>query len=97
VLKRHGQLDVLVNLAGIAAIATVEQETLDGWRRMQATSREGVFLGTREAVRVMRQRGGSIINVSSIEGIIGDPMVPAYKALRTIREQTRRMSPGSKR
>jgi NAD(P)-dependent dehydrogenase (short-subunit alcohol dehydrogenase family) len=41
---------------------------------------EGVFLGTREAVRVMSQRGGSIIHVSSIEGIIGDPMVPAYNA-----------------
>jgi NAD(P)-dependent dehydrogenase (short-subunit alcohol dehydrogenase family) len=80
IIKRHGHLDVLVNNAGIAAIAPIEQETLAGWRRTQAVNMEGVFLGTREAVRVMKERGGSIINISSIEGIIGEPMVPAYNA-----------------
>jgi len=80
VVRRHGRLDVLVNNAGIAAIATIEQETLAGWRRMQAVNMEGVFLGTREALRVMKERGGSIINISSIEGIIGEPLVPAYNA-----------------
>jgi NAD(P)-dependent dehydrogenase (short-subunit alcohol dehydrogenase family) len=80
VLKRHGHLDVLVNNAGIAAIATIEQETLAGWRRMQTVNMEGVFLGTREAVRVMKERGGSIINISSMEGIIGEPLTPAYNA-----------------
>jgi hypothetical protein len=39
-----------------------------------------VFLGSREAVRVMKGRGGSIINLSSIEGIIGEPLLPAYNA-----------------
>jgi NAD(P)-dependent dehydrogenase (short-subunit alcohol dehydrogenase family) len=80
VLDRHGRLDVLVNNAGIAVIAAIEQETLDGWRRTQAVNMEGVFLGTREAIRAMKDRGGSIINISSIEGIIGDPMIPAYNA-----------------
>jgi NAD(P)-dependent dehydrogenase (short-subunit alcohol dehydrogenase family) len=80
VLKRHGHLDVVVNNAGIAVIAPIEQETLAGWRKTQAVNMEGVFLGTREAVRVMKERGGSIINISSIEGIIGEPMVPAYNA-----------------
>jgi len=80
VLHRYGCLDVLVNNAGIAAIATIEQETLDGWRRIQAVNMEGVFLGTREAVRAMKGRGGSIINISSIEGIVGEPLVPAYNA-----------------
>jgi NAD(P)-dependent dehydrogenase (short-subunit alcohol dehydrogenase family) len=80
VLDRHGRLDVLVNNAGIAAIAPIEQETLDGWRRTQAVNMEGVFLGTREAIRAMKERGGSIVNISSIEGIIGDPMIPAYNA-----------------
>jgi NAD(P)-dependent dehydrogenase (short-subunit alcohol dehydrogenase family) len=80
ILRRRGRLDVLVNNAGIAVIAPVEQETLEGWRRTQAVNMEGVFLGTREAIRAMKGRGGSIINISSIEGIIGDRMVPAYNA-----------------
>ena len=80
ILRRHGRLDVLVNNAGIAVIAPIEQETLAGWRRTQAVNMEGVFLGTREAIRAMKDGGGSIINISSIEGIIGEPMVPAYNA-----------------
>ncbi len=79
-VQRHGQLDVLVNNAGIAVIAPLEEETLEGWRRTQAINVEGVFLGCREAVRVMKGRGGSIVNLSSIEGIIGEPLVPAYNA-----------------
>jgi NAD(P)-dependent dehydrogenase (short-subunit alcohol dehydrogenase family) len=73
-------LDVLVNNAGIAIIAPLEQETLDGWRKTQAVNMEGVFLGCREAVRVMKDRGGSIVNISSIEGLIGEPLLPAYNA-----------------
>jgi NAD(P)-dependent dehydrogenase (short-subunit alcohol dehydrogenase family) len=79
-VQRHGQLDVLVNNAGIAVIAPLEQETLEGWRRTQAINVEGVFLGSREAVRVMKGRGGSVINLSSIEGLIGEPLLPAYNA-----------------
>jgi NAD(P)-dependent dehydrogenase (short-subunit alcohol dehydrogenase family) len=80
ILVRHGCLDVLVNNAGIAVIAPIEQETLAGWRRTQAVNMEGVFLGTREAVRAMKGGSGSIVNVSSIEGLVGEPMVPAYNA-----------------
>jgi NAD(P)-dependent dehydrogenase (short-subunit alcohol dehydrogenase family) len=79
-VRRHGRLDGLVNNAGIAVIAPIEQETLEGWRRTQAVNMEGVFLGTREAIRVMKGRGGSIVNISSIEGMIGEPHVPAYNA-----------------
>ena len=41
---------------------------------------DAVFLGTREAIRAMKSGSGSIINISSIEGIIGEPVVPAYNA-----------------
>jgi NAD(P)-dependent dehydrogenase (short-subunit alcohol dehydrogenase family) len=80
VVRRHGRLDVVVNNAGIAVIAPVEQETLEGWRRTQAVNMEGVFLGTREAIRAMKGRGGSIVNISSIEGLVGDALIPAYNA-----------------
>ncbi len=80
VVTLHGHLDVVVNNAGVAHIAPFEDETLEGWRRIQAVNMEGVFLGTREAVRAMKGRGGSIVNLSSIEGLIGEPHVPAYNA-----------------
>ena len=78
VLRRHGRLDVLVNNAGIGHIAPVEHETLEGWRRVQSVNVEGVFLGTREAIRAMKDRGGSIVNISSIEGLIGEARTVAY-------------------
>jgi NAD(P)-dependent dehydrogenase (short-subunit alcohol dehydrogenase family) len=80
IVHRHGRLDVLVNNAGIAVLAPLEQETLDGWRRTQAVNMEGVFIGCREAVRVMKGRGGSIVNLSSIEGLVGEATLPAYNA-----------------
>lgn len=75
-----GQLDVLVNNAGIGGPATVESETLEGWRKTQAINSDAVFMGTRAAVAAMKSSGGSIINVSSIEGIIGEPLAAAYNA-----------------
>ena len=78
IVAAHGSLDVLVNNAGIALTGNVEDTTLDVWRTTQAVNGEGVFMGTRAAVAVMKARGGSIINISSIEGIVGEPNVAAY-------------------
>lgn len=80
IVRDFGSLDVLVNNAGIGIIMPIEQETLEGWRRMQSVNMESVFLGTQAAIRVMKDHGGSIVNISSIEGIIGEPLVPAYNA-----------------
>lgn len=77
-----GALDVLVNNAGIALMGTVEDTTLETWRRTLDVNLTGVFLGTRTGVRLMRGRGGSIVNVSSIEGIVGEPLVAAYNAAK---------------
>lgn len=79
-LRRFGGLDILVNNAGVALAANVEDTALDQWRWLMSINLDGVFLGVKEAVVAMKQRGGSIINLSSIEGIIGDANLAAYNA-----------------
>jgi len=80
-LEEFGRLDVLVNNAGIAIAANVEKTTLEEWRQTMAVNLDGVFFGTQQAIRVMKETGGgSIINLSSIDGIIGEADLAAYCA-----------------
>jgi NAD(P)-dependent dehydrogenase (short-subunit alcohol dehydrogenase family) len=81
VLDRFGRLDILVNNAGIAERATVEDTTADEWDRMMAVNARGVFLGTKAVITYMKSAGGgSIVNISSISGLIGSSWATAYNA-----------------
>jgi len=74
------RLDVLVNNAGISLVRPIGEMTLEEWRRVLSINLDGVFLGTKHAVRKMRPNGGSIVNVSSASGIVGSPTASAYCA-----------------
>jgi 3(or 17)beta-hydroxysteroid dehydrogenase len=81
VVAAFGRLDILVNSAGIALKGNIETATLADFRRTEAVNVEGVFLGCREAIRVMKGTGGgSIVNLSSVAGVIGDAQSAAYCA-----------------
>lgn len=80
-LDRFGRLDILVNNAGVALSASVEDTSLEQWRWLQSINSDGVFIGTQQAIAAMKRTGGgSIINLSSIEGLIGDSNLAAYNA-----------------
>ena len=82
VVARRGGLDVLVNNAGVIAVASIESITLETWRRVQSVNVDGTFLGCRHAVRVMKGRGGVILNMSSVSGIVGGHNLVAYNAAK---------------
>jgi 3(or 17)beta-hydroxysteroid dehydrogenase len=81
VVREFGKLDILVNSAGVVLHKDIEATTLDEWRALMAVNLDGTFLGCKHAVRVMKDRhGGSIVNMSSVAGLIGSGNLAAYSA-----------------
>jgi 3alpha(or 20beta)-hydroxysteroid dehydrogenase len=80
VVARHGYIDVLVNNAAVDLAKRFEQTTLDDWERVVSINQTGVFLGMRTVARAMMadNRGGSIINISSVAGLEGVKGRAAY-------------------
>ena len=81
VMETFGRLDVLVNNAGIAESSPLAELTLESYRRVTEVNQTGVFLGMRAAIGPMTESGGgSIINISSIDGLIGMNNLTSYIA-----------------
>ena len=81
VVSEFGQLDILVNSAGVSLLKHIETTTLDEWRSLMAVNLDGTFLGCKHAIRVMKdRRGGSIVNISSVAGLVGAANLAAYSA-----------------
>src|SRR6185503_245967 len=78
--RAAGRLDGLVNAAGIAALGTVEDTEFATWRRVLAVNLDGTFLGCKHGLSLLKRGGGSIVNLSSISGIIGGHNLAAYNA-----------------
>ena len=82
----YGGLDVLVNNAGIYFTGPIEETSLEDWKKMFSVNVEGVFLGTKTAIpeikkrSIKRESSGSIINLSSIAGLVGSPSHGTYTA-----------------
>jgi 3(or 17)beta-hydroxysteroid dehydrogenase len=71
VLSEFGKLDILVNNAGVQVVKEIAETSLEDWRGLMSVNLDGVFLGTKHAIRAMKESGGSIVNISSVAGIIG--------------------------
>ena len=78
--RTHGRLDGLVNAAGIALLATIEDTDYASWRRVMAVNLDGTFLGCKHALALLKRGGGAIVNLSSISGIVGGHNLAAYNA-----------------
>ncbi len=80
-LDRHGRIDVLVNNAAILHLGTVENTPPDVFRRVLEVNTVGPYLGTRAVLATMKAQGsGSIVHISSIDGLVGMNGVSAYSA-----------------
>ena len=83
--KTEGRLDILVNNAGIAiGSPSITMMSLADWRKQQAVNVEGVFLGCKHGLPLMRKagNGGSIVNMSSVAGLKGSAFLAAYCATK---------------
>ena len=96
IVKEKKHLDILINNAGITGFQEgfgpqdPEHASLDSWRRVHAINSDSVFLGCQKAIQQMKQRKGSIVNISSRSGMVGIPGAAAYAASKAaVRNHTK--------
>jgi NAD(P)-dependent dehydrogenase (short-subunit alcohol dehydrogenase family) len=82
-VERFGGLNILVNNAGIGSVGNVEQESLANWHKVHAVDLDSVFLGCKYSIpAIAASGGGSIVNISSISGIIAAHNLAAYNSAK---------------
>lgn len=79
---QYGGVDVLVNNAGVAILASIEKTSLEQWEFINRVNSTSVFLGCKYGIEAMKQRGGSIINMSSMAALVAVPLYAAYTATK---------------
>ena len=77
-VQRFGRLDALVNNAAICPVGSIEETSLDVWRKVMRTNGDGYFLGCKHGVQAMKQHGGSIVVMSSVAALGGLAPMCAY-------------------
>lgn len=83
IIKTYGRLDVLVNNAGGGTYNDIETLSLKDWKSIIALNLDSTFIGTQMAIKSMKDTGGgSIINMSSVGGLVGSPNLVAYSAAK---------------
>jgi len=78
--RTYGRLDGLVNAAGIAALGNIEETDFATWKKILAVNLDGTFLGCKHGMSLLKVRGGAIVNLSSVAGLIGGHNFAAYNA-----------------
>ena len=88
--KTYGKLDILVNNAGILLRKNLHETSAKEWDRVQEVNSKGVFLGIKSAIPAMRRTGGgSIVNISSVAGLIGSTSTAYGASKGTVRLLTK--------
>jgi len=82
VAKEHGRLDIMVNNAAAFTWGAVTEMTTEDWHANFKTTVDGTFWGTRKAMQLMQETGGSIVNISSICGTFGTAWMSGYSAAK---------------
>ncbi len=78
--RLQDKIVLITGAAGVALLATIEDTDYASWRRVLAVNLDGTFLGCKHALALLKRRGGAIVNLSSISGIVGGHNLAAYNA-----------------
>ena len=80
IARETDHLDGLVNAAGLVVLGNIEDTDFGVWRQILAVNLDGTFLGCKHAMPLLKEKGGSIVNLSSVSGIVGGHNLAAYNA-----------------
>jgi 3(or 17)beta-hydroxysteroid dehydrogenase len=80
IARKHAHLDGLVNAAGLASLGNIENTDFAAWRKILSVNLDGTFLGCKYVFPLLKIKGGAIVNLSSVLGLVGGQNFVAYNA-----------------